>query len=106
MTTAYQTSRSIPQEGYVSIFRLVLPLLDAKGSVAVVVAWRGHDFGKRAARPITRLRPTLEDTIVFFNLILELKLDDQEKADLVAFQRQLSRVPSGRGQTGFVGGPW
>src|SRR4029077_16459644 len=32
---------------------------------------------------------TLEDTIEFFNLILELKLNDQEKTDLVAFLRQL-----------------
>ena len=33
--------------------------------------------------------PTLEDTAEFFNLILELKLTDQEKSDLVAFMRQL-----------------
>jgi len=33
--------------------------------------------------------PTLEDTVEFFNLILELKLGDQEKSDLVAFLRQL-----------------
>jgi len=32
---------------------------------------------------------TLEDTVEFFNLILELKLTDQEKNDLVAFMRQL-----------------
>jgi cytochrome c peroxidase len=32
---------------------------------------------------------TLEDTVEFFNLILELKLIDQEKSDLVAFMRQL-----------------
>ncbi len=32
---------------------------------------------------------TLEDTVEFFNLILELKLNAQEKADLVAFMRQL-----------------
>ncbi len=32
---------------------------------------------------------TLEDTVEFFNLALSLKLDDQEKADLVAFMRQL-----------------
>jgi len=32
---------------------------------------------------------TLEDTVEFFNLILELKLTKQEKADLVAFMRQL-----------------
>ena len=32
---------------------------------------------------------TLEDTVEFFNLILELKLTSQEKADLVAFMRQL-----------------
>jgi len=32
---------------------------------------------------------TLEDTVEFFNLILELKLNEQEKSDLVAFMRQL-----------------
>ncbi len=32
---------------------------------------------------------TLEDTVEFFNLILELKLTDPEKQDLVAFMRQL-----------------
>nr|WP_207910742.1 cytochrome B6 [Chthoniobacter flavus] len=32
---------------------------------------------------------TLEDTVEFFNLILELKLNPQEKADLVAFMRTL-----------------
>ncbi|HEY6401877.1 MAG TPA: cytochrome B6 [Blastocatellia bacterium] len=32
---------------------------------------------------------TLEDTVEFFNLILELKLTKQEKTDLVAFMRQL-----------------
>jgi cytochrome c peroxidase len=32
---------------------------------------------------------TLEDTVEFFNLILELKLSEQEKRDLVAFMRQL-----------------
>jgi cytochrome c peroxidase len=33
--------------------------------------------------------PTLEDSVEFFNLILELKLDEGEKSDLVAFLRQL-----------------
>jgi cytochrome c peroxidase len=32
---------------------------------------------------------TLEDTVEFFNLVLELKLNDQEKKDLVAFMRCL-----------------
>jgi len=32
---------------------------------------------------------TLEDTVEFFNLILELKLTQPEKQDLVAFMRQL-----------------
>lgn len=32
---------------------------------------------------------TLEDTVEFFNLILETKLSDQEKADVVAFMRAL-----------------
>lgn len=32
---------------------------------------------------------TLDDTVEFFNLILELKLNDQEKKDLVAFLRTL-----------------
>jgi cytochrome c peroxidase len=32
---------------------------------------------------------TLEDTVEFFNLVLELHLSKQEKADLVAFMRQL-----------------
>jgi cytochrome c peroxidase len=32
---------------------------------------------------------TLEDTVEFFNLVLEVKLTKQEKADLVAFMRQL-----------------
>jgi cytochrome c peroxidase len=32
---------------------------------------------------------TLEDTVEFFNLVLETKLTDQEKQDLVAFMRQL-----------------
>lgn len=32
---------------------------------------------------------TLEDTVEFFNLVLELKLNAEEKKDLVAFMRQL-----------------
>jgi len=32
---------------------------------------------------------TLEDTVEFFNLILELKLTAQERKDLVAFMRVL-----------------
>ncbi|WP_171013764.1 cytochrome B6 [Chitinivorax sp. B] len=32
---------------------------------------------------------TLEDTVEFFNLVLELKLNEQEKQDLVAFMRTL-----------------
>jgi len=32
---------------------------------------------------------TLEDTVEFFNLVLELKLSKEEKSDLVAFMRQL-----------------
>jgi len=32
---------------------------------------------------------TLEDTVEFFNLVLDLKLNDQEKKDLVAFMRAL-----------------
>jgi cytochrome c peroxidase len=32
---------------------------------------------------------TLEDTVEFFNLVLELKLNGQEKVDLVAFMRAL-----------------
>jgi cytochrome c peroxidase len=32
---------------------------------------------------------TLEDTVEFFNLVLQLKLNAQEKKDLVAFMRQL-----------------
>jgi len=32
---------------------------------------------------------TLEDTVEFFNLVLELRLNDQEKKDLVAFLRAL-----------------
>ena len=32
---------------------------------------------------------TLEDTVEFFNLVLELKLTERGKADLVAFMRQL-----------------
>jgi cytochrome c peroxidase len=33
--------------------------------------------------------PTLEDTVEFFNLILETKLSAEEKKQLVAFMRQL-----------------
>jgi cytochrome c peroxidase len=32
---------------------------------------------------------TLEDTVEFFNIVLELKLTAEEKQDLVAFMRQL-----------------
>jgi cytochrome c peroxidase len=32
---------------------------------------------------------TLEDTVEFFNLVLGLKLNDQEKRDLIAFMRVL-----------------
>jgi cytochrome c peroxidase len=32
---------------------------------------------------------TLEDTVEFFNLVLELRLTPEEKGDLVAFMRQL-----------------
>jgi len=32
---------------------------------------------------------TLEDTVEFFNLVQGLKLTNEEKADLVAFLRQL-----------------
>ncbi len=37
---------------------------------------------------------TLEDTVEFFNLVLELKLNDQEKQDLVAFMKQLWAFPA------------
>lgn len=33
--------------------------------------------------------PTLEDTVEFFNIVLETKLTAKEKADLVAFLRCL-----------------
>jgi cytochrome c peroxidase len=32
---------------------------------------------------------TLEDTVEYFNLVLGIKLTDQEKKDLVAFMRAL-----------------
>jgi hypothetical protein len=32
---------------------------------------------------------TLEDTLEFFNLVLELRLNKEEMADLVAFMRAL-----------------
>ena len=32
---------------------------------------------------------TLEDTVEFFNLVFQLKLNQEEKTDLVAFMRQL-----------------
>ena len=32
---------------------------------------------------------TLEDTVEFFNLVLELKLTDDEKSDLIAYLRLL-----------------
>ena len=32
---------------------------------------------------------TLDDIVEFFNLLLELKLKEQEQKDLVAFMRQL-----------------
>ena len=32
---------------------------------------------------------TLEDTVEFFNLVLQLKLTNEEKSDLVAYMRQL-----------------
>lgn len=32
---------------------------------------------------------TLEDTVEFFNLVLQTKLSEQEKQDLVAFMQQL-----------------
>jgi len=32
---------------------------------------------------------TLDDTVEFFNLVLELKLSETEKKDLVAFMRVL-----------------
>ena len=32
---------------------------------------------------------TLEDTVEFFNLVLGLQLNEQEKRDLAAFMRQL-----------------
>jgi cytochrome c peroxidase len=32
---------------------------------------------------------TLEDTVEFFNLVLQLQLTDEEKSDLVAYMRQL-----------------
>jgi hypothetical protein len=35
------------------------------------------------------LEESPEDTAEFFNLILELRLTEQEKKDLVAFMRQL-----------------
>ena len=39
---------------------------------------------------------TLEDTVEFFNLVLELKLTDADKQDLVAFLRALRSAGSGR----------
>jgi hypothetical protein len=49
-------------------------LHEVKKGIATVSSWR---------------LLTLEDTIEFFNLILELKLTAQEKKDLVAFLRVL-----------------
>jgi cytochrome c peroxidase len=40
---------------------------------------------------------TLEDSVEFFNLVLELRLSADEKRDLVAFMRALRRPPGGRG---------
>jgi hypothetical protein len=39
---------------------------------------------------------TLDDTVEFFNLILELKLTEHEKRDLMALMRQLRRSLAGR----------
>ena len=44
---------------------------------------------RTARRTCTTAVLTLEDTVEFFNLVLGLKLNAQEKADLVAFMRQL-----------------
>ena len=43
----------------------------------------------QSALPPRRPLLTLEDTVEFFNLVLGLKLNAEEKADLVAFMRQL-----------------
>jgi hypothetical protein len=45
---------------------------------------------------------TLEDTVEFFNLISELGLTAQEKADLVAFLRTLQESNENRGRTKTV----
>ena len=41
--------------------------------------------------PLSNFEPPrpLEDTVEFFNLVLELRLSAQEKSDLVAFMRVL-----------------
>lgn len=42
------------------------------------------EINKQEARDLT-----LEDTVEFFNLVTNLKLNAQEKADLVAFMKGL-----------------
>jgi hypothetical protein len=39
--------------------------------------------------PFVVLEQSLEDTVEFFNLVLELKLTAEEKHNLVEFMRQL-----------------
>ncbi|HYY16867.1 MAG TPA: hypothetical protein VE965_09545 [Gammaproteobacteria bacterium] len=47
--------------------------------------------GYAASRPRRGRRRalTLEDTVEFFNLVMQLRLTPAEKRDLVAFMRQL-----------------
>jgi hypothetical protein len=75
---------------------IMASLEQRNGSYRVVFALTATSMAVRS-RPKTRRSPTvhdgrlltLEDTVEFHNLVLELKLTEKEKADLVAFLRCL-----------------
>jgi hypothetical protein len=85
---------------YYRLFKDVLTPVQLDGLRLLVTPFPQEEFnptdGRKSKEPslgVTCLEDgrclTLEDTVEFFNLVLELKLTKQEKVDLVAFMRRL-----------------
>ena len=85
---------------YYRLFKDILTPVQLDGLRLLVTPFPQEEFNptddRKTAEPslgVTCLEDgrclTLEDTVEFFNLVLELKLTKQEKVDLVAFMRRL-----------------
>ena len=93
----YKATHEVVQRVRPLLERLATRTIDKARLLQYLSAMAGVDWG--ALRLIERTTATdngteielltLEDTVEFFNLVLETKLTAEEKADLVAFLRCL-----------------